>query len=278
MPEITVENLINDIEFDLDVANSIQDYSLNPSRVFLVEIVSIYNSIVYCTKQFERDCTGGLMPAGCTHLYHITAASIGSIMGHFELWQKLTFAYVFEMSRHFSGFDCNACVGKLSKDSGLNIDIKNFLAYRGEPVAIGQMVADSLAGWHAPKKVNSHFNALFKFAFYSNKEVEALELLWQIRHTMVHTGGWLTLTDSQKLKHLNELGNTAVFLKSTFVTNSIRLLHHIVRDAIHRLNEQMINKLPKDVVESDSYINFINVSSPRKSWLKYYKHGQGGQA
>lgn len=170
-----------------------------PASEFFTQIVDILDAFGLCLRRFPKKNNGEFTRAGNDSQLQISAACLTSLMGHFELYQRFTFAGLIEHSVHLNGFDLSDAVNRIKKEFKFEIDPAHLLAYRSETAAAGQMFVDNLPGWHDPQRVNAYFRAIRpKLAFYSNDQVEDLKVLWQLRHTFAHTGGVAFLSRRSK--------------------------------------------------------------------------------
>jgi hypothetical protein len=131
-------------------------------------------------------------------------------------------------------------------------------------------LADSLSGWHSPTKVNEHYRSFDKtLELFTSAEIGHLQVLWQIRHTLVHTGGWLTLPDAQKVKRLIEKGDTALAFNDLFMLAFTRLMHRIVQESVGRLHKKLKPRLRNDLdaAERQEFDDLLKVDSPSPSFF-----------
>lgn len=142
---------------------------------------------------------------------------------------------------------------------------------RGLSANVGLVFADSLKAWHSPDKVNTFFKSFgLKQQTFSNSDIGELHVLWQLRHSIVHTGAWLTLPDSQKVPALSKLGDKPIIFEHTFINAVARRLHKLVNDANDRLLADFTTRLgasPPSAVIADAKA-FLSVTSPKPTWLK----------
>lgn len=164
------------IRKDISEMNTVEDFSKSPGTIFLSEIVDISDSIAHCIRNFpKKRGTNKWTQASEDSLAQLTAATIGTIMGQFEMYQRLSFATAFEMTRHHDDFDVYDCIHKLTKESGVNIHLSSLFGYRGEPAAIGQLMTENMQGWHDPDRVNTHFKALYNnLNFFATADKKSL--------------------------------------------------------------------------------------------------------
>lgn len=106
--------------------------------------------------------------------------------------------------------DRGRCLFKaIGKERKLEVDLVRLAAHRSEGVApVGMLIADSMRGWHDPEAVNGMFRAFGSGTdLFSRDDCERLAVLWQFRHSIVHTGGTLTQPDAQKVEAIKSLGD-----------------------------------------------------------------------
>lgn len=238
---------------------------------FLSEAVHLSDATNQCVRSFTKTKAGDFTKDSIDSLFRLKAAALASVLGHFETYQRFLFGGVLEATRLIPSYSINESCRRLEKDSGLSIDLPLATAYRGQPAPIGQLIADNLRGWHDPERVNGHFRALVpEVQFYSKSEAEELRVLWQLRHSIVHTGGWLTQPDAQKVKSLRGFGNMPVLLDGHFVEVCGRRLHPIVKGSVGRLEARFTAMLPTTLNPSEQkeVDSLFEVKSRRTSWFR----------
>jgi hypothetical protein len=250
--------------------SSLDNYSRKPACAFLTEAVHLSDAVRHCRRHFQTKAGDEYTKDSQDSLYRLAGAALAAVMGHFETYQRFLFAGLLETSRFAPAFDFVAFCKQLEKSSTVEVQISSLAAYRGQSAPIGQLVAATLTGWHDPAQVSRHFAALVPSTnMYSQAEIDELRLLWQLRHSVVHTGGWLTLPDSQKVKGLSGLGGKPILLNEAFVETVVRRMHPIVRRSVERLAVRVRAGLPGNLSakERKEVDDLLQVRSPRSSWL-----------
>ena len=192
-------------------------------------------------------------------------------MGHFETFQRCLFAGVFESSRLLKHFDVDDFFKSNSLPKDTKLDLPRLSAYRGTPASIGLVLADALTGWHDPDKVNGYFNAFkLDYVLFSNEAKASLRILWQLRHSIVHTGAWLTIPDAQKVSDLRAFGNAPLVFEDTFIQAVCRKMHPLISDSTSKLHKNIIDKLSPEANTSDIEVinDLCKADSINTSWLK----------
>lgn len=220
------------------------DYQKSPASAFLREAVHISDAVNQCKRRFMKKNDGTFNKDSQDSLYRLGAAAFSSMMSHFETFERSLFAGMLEGTHFVSGFRLEECRKRLQQDSLLALDINRLLAYRGRTAPIGQLVADSIGSWHNPVRVNAHFKTVLPdFQLFSGTEADDLDVLWQLRHSIVHTAGWLTHADAQKLRFLAKLADRPILLNPSFVEAVARRFHLIVGRATTAVGTKFMTKV-----------------------------------
>jgi hypothetical protein len=193
-------------------------------------------------------------------------------MGHFETFERALFAGMFDMSVYLQRFGVEKFFKDLSKEETVSIDLVRLAAYRSiGSKSIGTLLADSLSGWHNPQRVNKYFLAFgLSYTAFGNGETEKLLILWQLRHSIVHTGGTLTLADAQKVESLSQYAGKQIAFENNFIFEVARKLHPIVKQTTTGLGNAFKQRLSPALAqqERDKVDKFFEVKSSVSSWLR----------
>ncbi|SOC55702.1 hypothetical protein SAMN05421509_105275 [Chromohalobacter canadensis] len=246
-----------------------EEYLSSPATAVLKYSVEAKSAADLCIRRFKNDGEN-YSPDALDSLQHIVTAMLPAIMGHFETYQRYLFAGVFELSPYLRNFNDKEFFQKLGKQSSFAIDPVRLAAYRGQgPSSIGVLLSDALPGWHAPGKVNSYFTC-FGLNFFSDENCSRLSTLWQLRHSIVHTGGTLTLADSQKVSSLSAIGESQIAFENHFIYEVSRKLHKIVKESTNSLEAGFRSQMVANV--NDAALRKIErlfeVGSSHSAWLR----------
>jgi len=250
---------------------SFDDYTLSPASAFLSEAVHTADAVNQCKRKFSKKQDGNYTKDSKDSLFRIGAAALSSIMGYFETFERLLFAGSVEAMRFIPTFNTAQFCKKLEKDFSLTVGLSHLVALRGESVPIGRLISDNLSGWHNPERVSGYFGAILPdIEFFSKRDARELEVLWQLRHSIVHTGGWLTHADAQKVSGLSVLAGRPILLSETFTEAVARRLHGVVKRSTQRFGNRFSERLGNDLAQGDrdSVKALFTVESPRQSWLE----------
>lgn len=249
------------------------DYLKSPATAFLKYTVEAKSAIDLCVRKLPRNSDGMHSKDSRDSLQHLIVAMLPAIMSHFETFQKYLFAGMFDSSvflRNFSVVDFFKALDRNS-NKALCIDLERLSAYRGiGATSIGSLVADNLSGWHSPETVNRYFNA-FKLnrCFFSNTACSAINVLWQLRHSIVHTGGTLTLPDAQKVSELSSFGNRQLAFENNFIFEVCRKFHPIIKSATQGIGDAYLGNLVESITDPEKreIITFFEVKSSINVWF-----------
>ena len=249
------------------------DYIKSPGTAFLKYTVEAKNAIDLCIRKFpKKDGQKTYVKDSLDSLQHLVVAMVPAVLGHFETYQRYLFAGMYDASVHLDKFDVDAFLKRLSKVSEVAIDPVRLAAHRGLGAeSIGLLMADCLSGWHNPERVNAFFDAFgLKRQLYSADDCSRLNVLWQIRHSIVHTGGTLTLPDAQKAKELAGHGNKKLVFENRFIYEISRKLHPLIKKATEGVGTAFKARLkastPADVRQKLD--DLFSVKSSVAVWLQ----------
>lgn len=248
------------------------DYLISPASAFLKYSIEAKSAIDLCARKFPKKQDGTYSKSSLDSLQHLVVAVLPAIMGHFETYERYLFAGVFDFSVFLNGFKVKSFFKKLNKEYSFSIDPIRLSAHRGLGAAsIGTLLADSLNGWHDANRVNTFFNAFnLDFRLYGNDDCAKLAVLWQLRHSIVHTGGTLTLPDAQKVPELENFGDKQIVFENNFIFEVSRKLHQIIKRATEGLGNAFKAKMLQNVDEDelDKISRFFEVTSSVPVWLR----------
>lgn len=260
----------------IDAPASAHKTSLNaylncPASTLLTYICDAHDSFFHCKNKFTKLKSGKYNKDSEDSLHYISCAILGTVMGYFETYQKTLFAGLVEMSSIFPGFAPDKFLENFKKNNiEISIPVIRLLAFRTLNAPVGLVLAEALSGWHNPGKVNTFFKIIgCKQDLFSPDDVSDIEVLWQLRHSIVHTGAWLTLPDAQKVKRLSRFGDKPIVFDHAFIDGMARRMHIIIREANKRILAScttMLGSAP-DAASIDKLQNFLAVNSPKNTWI-----------
>lgn len=247
------------------------DYVKSPASAFLKYTVEAKDAVNYCQRHFGTNNDGSYRSDALDSLQHIMVAFLPAIMGHFETYQRYLFAGVFEHSVLLRKFDVSEFFKSLAKRCNVSIDPVRLSAYRGFDAPVGVLLADSMPGWHDPERVSTYFRAFgFETCLFSGDDCKRLRVLWQLRHSIVHTGGSITIPDAQKINELERFGGKPAVFDNQFIFEVSRKMHPLVKGATSRVEKCFRDKLIEGISPSDteSIERLFEVKSTVAVWLR----------
>lgn len=247
------------------------DYLKSPATAFLKYSVEAKSAIDLCIRHFPKNQNGDYAKDAHDSLQHLVVAALPAIMGHFETYQRYLFAGIFDLSVYINNFNVDKFFKKLAKETNIQVDWSRLAAHRTTGASsVGTLLSDSMSGWHDPERVNKYFNCYgLPYELYGEDEIERLKTLWQLRHSIAHTGGTLTLADAQKVTSLKEIGGRKIAFEKNFVFEVSRKLHPLVKASTEGIGSAFKSKLIQGISESDQakIDRFFEVKSSVGVWL-----------
>lgn len=281
MPARNFEDYIIEAEHK---AVTLGDYASTPAIAFLKYVVSAKDAANQCLKKFKTTARSRTYTRDALDsIYIINAGLLASIMGNFETYQKYLFAGMFEYSIYLNKFNVEKFLKllkeavKAEKSTKFEIDFVRIGAYRDTAVPVGLILANQLSNWQSPTVVNNFFKAFglqnpshHPVDIYSNDDKEKLAVLWQMRHSIVHTASTITLPDAQKVAALNNLGGKVILLDRQFIYEVARKFHPIIKSATENMCSIYIHNLKTSTpVNIRMKVNeLFKVSSTCNIWLR----------
>lgn len=281
MPARNFEDYIIEAE---NKAVTLSDYAKTPAVAFLKYVVSAKDAANQCLNKFKTTARSRTYTRDALDsIYIINAGLLASVMGNFETFQKYLFAGMFEYSIYLNKFNVEKFLKSLKdavkaeKSTKFEIDFVRIGAYRDTAVPVGLILANQLSNWQSPKVVNNFFRAFglqnaahHPVEIYSNDDKEKLAVLWQMRHSIVHTASTITLPDAQKVTSLNNFGGKVISLDRQFIYEVARKFHPIIKSATDNMRSIYVHNLkastPTDIrMKVD---DFFKVSSTCNIWLR----------
>jgi hypothetical protein len=249
-----------------------EDYMSSPAIAFLKYTVEAKDAVEFCIKKFPKNQDNNYSKDSLDSLQHIVVAMLPTLMGHFETYQRYLFAVIFDYSIYLKNFDIEFFFKELNKQTNVKIDLIRLSSYRGsESTSIGLVLADSLPGWHNPEKVNSYFNAFnLKYQLFNQDSCKQLKILWQLRHSIVHTGGTITIPDAQKVEELTSHAGKQVVFEKKFIFEVARKLHPLIKLSTTGIGKKFLENKDDNISEENQkkIEKLFEVSSSVAVWLK----------
>lgn len=246
------------------------EYLQEPATAFLRYVVEAKSAVDMCLRKFK---TNRIYPSDARDsIRHIIIAMLPAIMGHYETYQRYLFAGIFEYSVFLKEFKPESFFSKIKNCTSIEIDVVRLASYRsGSGFSAGLIIADTLSGWHNPEKVNKYFAAFdLNRQFYGNQDIKRLKTLWQLRHSIVHTGGTITIPDAQKVSELTDYSGKTIAFEDNFIYEVARKIHPLIKVSTEGIGSAFKGKLNQglDTSITIKIDNLFNVRSSINVWLR----------
>ncbi len=154
------------------------------------------------------------------HRHRIHLALFGQLMASFEYFLKDFVAKAVDATTSLDE--------KIRKEKWLEIDVDRVLANRSGMATIGSTLVHSTLGWHSPAQVNARYCSLFNRNAFSAREVETLEKLWVLRHSVAHNAGMIIHYDATRIGD-ELLADHAADIDADFISETFRFLNPIAK-------------------------------------------------
>ena len=248
-----------------------EDFIQKPFYAFLVQSVHLSDSFNSCLRHFPRKPVkqDEYTKDSIHSMQEIASPILVSLMSNLELMQRSVFSCLFDLTCSIPGYSIDSLAKNL-REIDVKLGIKVIVGYRGTKEAAGSIVASALTGWHNPEQVNRYFKILLNIhPFYSDEICKEIKLLWQLRHCIVHTGGTITVPDSQKIPDLVTQGGNAVVFRHQFVNAIVRRFHKLLSEVRNSFYPRVIGRFGEGYRDStaERIDTLFFIDSPRKSFL-----------
>lgn len=251
----------------------IEEFELHPATALLSYTLVVKDAIEKCKRSFDKKANNHLTVESQIAIQNLINSALASIMGYFEMYEKYLFAAMFEKSIYLSSFVENTFYKETLGRSQEKVEIPfaQLTSYRNSPVSTGLIIANSLGNWHNPEKVNCYFRAFgLNTNAFSNDDITDLQVLWQLRHSIVHNGATITKADAQKVDQLKTFGDRKIVLSNKFIYDLSKSMHSMVFNANKRLEQAFSGNLISTATTSDrnNISKIFEVSSRNTAWLR----------
>lgn len=237
-----------------------------PAAALLKRLSAQWDAINHCRNKFPKKLSGELTKASANSPHVACSAVFATMMSEVETFQRVLYAGCFEFSAHIPAYDPKEALKKIDKKE---LSPTILAGYRGASASVGRLLADSLTGWHNPASVNSFLHAFALRELFDPIGVTDLTLMWQFRHSIVHTGGWITRPDSQKLAALTGLADRPIIVGFPFIDSATRRLYRTISNSVTAYGTAYIARLDPSTPATvwTTLTNLFDVAGPRPAWI-----------
>ena len=167
------------------------------------------------------------------HRHRIHLALYGQLMASFEYFLKDFVA---------KAIDATSLLDEqLKKEKWLEIDVSKILANRSGFATTGSTLIHSTQGWHSPQQVNARYQSLFEFCPFSAQEIETLEKLWVLRHSVAHNAGMIIHYDATRIGS-EMLADHAADIDADFIESTFWFLSPIAQRICEQCGDRLLRR------------------------------------
>ncbi len=200
-----------------DIARDEEKRQASPPSFFFSQSWGLVLAANYFT---DERLAGGYSAVAAKHRHRIRRATFGQIMAAFEWCLKDYFAQVVDATDLFDG--------ALESAKWIEVEKSRVLAQRAASASVGAILIHPTQGWHDTETVRQRYGTFFEMAPVSNEDVETLDRLWLLRHSVVHNAGFVTNHDSYRMR-AHALSEKVVRIDEEFLAQTWTFLTTIVR-------------------------------------------------
>jgi hypothetical protein len=224
-----------------DIARENSKRQTSPCSFFCSQGKSLCLSADYfIDERLADDSRGGV---ASKHRHKLQLALFGQLMAAFEYMLKDFFAKSIDATSVFDD--------KIKKLDWLNITTERVLAQRVVHTSVGSTLIHPTLGWHTPEIVNERFSSLFSNKPIQGAEVQTLNTLWVLRHSVAHNAGFVTAHDAARI-NLPDLSERVVQIDSQFIDDAYYFLVGIASNLAGTCGKSILSQWFKSVKEYSS--------------------------
>lgn len=192
-------------------------------------------SLVLAAEYFKDDrletkARGGV---ALKHRHRIHLALFGQMMASFEYLLKDFVAKAIDITSILDPI--------IMKAKCVDTSPEKILAARNASTTPGAMLVHSTLGWHSPITVNERYQELFTKKPISGPELQTLERLWIIRHTVAHNAGFVIQYDASRLG-ADALSDKVANIDGKFIQETFDLLKPIAKRIADLIGTELMRK------------------------------------
>ena len=176
--------------------------------------------VVLAANYFIDERLTGSPGVARKHRHRIQYAAFGQLMAAFEWCIKDFIAQLVDAT--------DLLDEKIEAARWINVEKSRVLASREASASAGAMLIHPTQGWHDTSNLNGRYTELFQHAPLPKGEVETLERLWLLRHSVAHNAGFVTNHDAYRMR-APSLSQKSVKIDGLFLESTWTFLGNVVR-------------------------------------------------
>ena len=203
--------------------------NLSPASFFF----SQGQALVLAAGYFRDDRLSRIAFAGVAkkHRHRLHLAIFGQLMASLEFLFKDFVAKAIDAVPTFDD--------QLVKADWLKVDTARILSMRSASTTAGSLLLHPTLGWQQPEEVNRRYKALFNAEPIAANEIEDLDRLWILRHSVAHNAGFVSAYDAAR-SGMAHLSDQVAHIDDEFLRASFAFLCTISKRVAERVGDTLV--------------------------------------
>lgn len=203
----------------------------SPSSFFFSQGQALVLSAEYfCDSRLRRKARSGV---ALKHLHRLHLAIFGQLMASLEYLVKDFVAGVIDAVPIFDE--------KLIKAEWLKVDTARILSMRSASSSAGSLLLHPSLGWQQSDEVNKRYKYLFGVEPILQTEIQTLEKLWVLRHSVAHNAGFVSGYDAARAG-IPYLAEEVAHLDEDFIKDAFEFLSAIAKRLAEHVGQNVLFK------------------------------------
>lgn len=158
---------------------------------------------------------------------------------------------------------------QIKKADWITVDAGHILSVRTARGTPGAMLLHPTMGWQNPKNVNARYSRLFEFSPIHASEIETLEQLWVLRHSVAHNAGFVTSHDAARAG-MPHLSNEVAAIDDEFIREAFYFLCEIASRVAESVGDTVLIAWLKSRVDAGKDYKRDKQTYSLLKWLATY--------
>ena len=228
--------------YSADTARDEKKRQSSPASFFFCQGQAICLSAAYFKdERLVESARGGVAKK---HRLRIHLALFGQLMASFEYMLKDFIARVIDLTDVFDE--------KLKNSKWIDISVERVLAIRTANMSAGAMLVHPTLRWHDPDAVNNRYGHFFGDSIIKAGEIESLNQLWILRHSVAHNAGFVTGPDAARLGGA-DLANKLASIDAEFIQRAFDFLKPIAERLATDFGARVLTEWMKERIPDQDF-------------------------
>jgi hypothetical protein len=189
--------------------------------------------VVLAANYFTDERLKGRGGVAAKHRHRIQYAAFGQLMAAFEWCVKDFVAQIIDAT--------DLLDQKIEAAKWIQLEKTRVLASREASASAGAVLIHPTQGWHDPAHLNGRYTELFEHAPLPSTEVETLERLWLLRHSVAHNAGFVTNHDAYRMR-APTLSEKSVKIDGAFLEETWSFLGAVVKRLADPIGSKVVSQ------------------------------------